>query len=185
MPTRDAQPFNREDKQRRVAVVHFCQRTAAVVCLSSQTLGSAGMQSRTPMNVQRALSGRHSNASTAMSAARCTAEPVQRSSCLHRRGSLKRFKNPAFGKALVVRCEITACSKQMQTLRRSAKPKTRGRAATSFARGGGFGLLASGVTQRTMRAGSVPQSALPNPSINRTCPGKPGHAGYLKRWASR
>ena len=22
---------------------------------------------------------------------------------------------------------------------------------------------------------------LPNPSINRTCPGKPGHAGYLKR----
>jgi len=21
----------------------------------------------------------------------------------------------------------------------------------------------------------------PNPSINRTCPGKPGHAGYLKR----
>jgi hypothetical protein len=27
--------------------------------------------------------------------------------------------------------------------------------------------------------------AMPNPSINRTCPGKPGHAGYLKRWASR
>jgi hypothetical protein len=25
----------------------------------------------------------------------------------------------------------------------------------------------------------------PNPSINRTCPGKPGHAGYLKRWASQ
>jgi hypothetical protein len=25
---------------------------------------------------------------------------------------------------------------------------------------------------------------MPNPSINRTCPGKPGHAGYLKRWAS-
>ncbi len=23
--------------------------------------------------------------------------------------------------------------------------------------------------------------AMPNPSINRTCPGKPGHAGYLKR----
>jgi hypothetical protein len=39
VPTRDAQPFNREDKQRRVAVARFCQRTAAVVCLSSQTLG--------------------------------------------------------------------------------------------------------------------------------------------------
>jgi len=25
------------------------------------------------------------------------------------------------------------------------------------------------------------QRAMPNPSINRTCPGKPGHAGYLKR----
>jgi len=32
--------------------------------------------------------------------------------------------------------------------------------------------------------GSVPEQAkrmTPNPSINRTCPGKPGHAGYLKR----
>jgi hypothetical protein len=38
VPRRDAQPFNREDKQRRVAVARFCQRTAAVVCLSSQTL---------------------------------------------------------------------------------------------------------------------------------------------------
>jgi hypothetical protein len=29
---------------------------------------------------------------------------------------------------------------------------------------------------------TVPCSrAMPNPSINRTCPGKPGHAGYLKR----
>jgi hypothetical protein len=36
---RDAQPFNREDKQRRVRLYCFCQRTAAVVCLSSQTLG--------------------------------------------------------------------------------------------------------------------------------------------------
>ena len=26
---------------------------------------------------------------------------------------------------------------------------------------------------------------LPKPSINRTCPSKLGHAGYLKRWASR
>jgi hypothetical protein len=39
VPARDAQPFNREDKQRRVRLYCFCQRTAAVVCLSSQTLG--------------------------------------------------------------------------------------------------------------------------------------------------
>lgn len=92
-----------------------------------------------------------------------------------------RLKNPMFGKALAMLCEVTACSMQMQALRRSAKPNTRGRAATSFARGGGFGSFAGGVTQRKMRAGRVPQSALPNPSINRTCPGKPGHAGYLQR----
>ena len=52
--------------------------------------------------------------------------------------------------------------------RRSARQGCSGRAATSFARGGGFGLFAGGVTQRTMHAGSVPQSALPNPSIERT-----------------
>ena len=26
---------------------------------------------------------------------------------------------------------------------------------------------------------------MPNPSIERTCPGKPGHASHLKRWAAR
>jgi len=65
--------------------------------------------------------------------------------------------------------------------RRSARPGCSSRAATSFARGGGFASFSSGATQRTMCAGSVPLGALPNPSINRTCPGKPGHAGYLKR----
>ena len=53
--------------------------------------------------------------------------------------------------------------------------------AISSALGSGFGSLAGGATQRTMHAGSVPLGALPNHSINRTCPGKPGHAGYLKR----
>jgi len=75
------------------------------------------------------------------------------------------------------------------SVRRSCSPASRwsarqggsGRAATSSARGGGFGLFAGGATQRTMRAGSVLLGALPNHSINRTCPGKPGHAGYLKR----
>jgi hypothetical protein len=37
--------------------------------------------------------------------------------------------------------------------------------------GGFFVFTSSGPCQRVM----------PNPSINRTCPGKPGHAGYLKR----
>ena len=76
-------------------------------------------------------------------------------------GFLVRFKNPMFGKALVAPSTVSGRSEQMHALRRSAKPNTRGRAATSFARGGGFGLLAGSTTQRTMRAGSVPQCALP------------------------
>ena len=68
-------------------------------------------------------------------------------------------------------------------LRRGAAQSNAGRAGTSCfaARAGDFGLLASGATQRTMRAGRVLFGARSNPSINRTCPGKPGHAGYLKR----
>ena len=66
-------------------------------------------------------------------------------------------------------------------LRQGAALGCAGRAATSFARGGGFGLLAAGATQHTMHAGTVPLGALPNLSIERTCPGKPGHASHLKR----
>jgi len=85
--------------------------------------------------------------------------------------------------ALAALREGTVCSEQIQALRRSAKPNTRGRAGTSCcaARAGGVRLLVGGATQRTMLAGRVPQSALPNPSINRTSPGKPGAACYLKR----
>jgi hypothetical protein len=111
------------------------------------------------------------------------AEPAlsgEEKACRSAIGGHTGFKNPMFGKALCMPGGVAA-SKQMQALRRSAKPNAGGRAATSFARGGGFGSFASGVTQRKMRAGSVPQSALPNPSINRTSPGKPGAAGYLKR----
>jgi len=59
--------------------------------------------------------------------------------------------------------------------RRSASQGCSGHAATSFS------LFASVATQRTMRAGSVVLRPLPNPSIERTCPGKPGHASHLKR----
>ena len=76
---------------------------------------------------------------------------------------------------------IQVWQEQMQALRRSARPNTTGRAATSFARGAGSGLLASAATQRTMRAGRVPSGARSNPSIERTCPGKPGQASHLKR----
>jgi len=71
---------------------------------------------------------------------------------------------------------------QTHALRRSAKPNARGRAGTSCcaARAGGVRLLASGATQRTMRAGRV-HRPLPNPSIERTSPGKPGAASHLKR----
>ena len=112
------------------------------------------------------------------------AEPAvssEEKACWPMSGFLKCTKNPMFGKVVVALCEATACSEQEQALRRSAKPNARGGAATSFARGGGFGSFAGSTPQRTMRAGSVPQSALPNPSITRTSPGKPGAAGYLKR----
>jgi hypothetical protein len=78
-------------------------------------------------------------------------------------------------------CKAWSIGREVKALRSSAKPNTRVGAATSFARGGGFGLLASVATQRTMRAGRVPLGARSNPSINRTSPGKPGAAGYLKR----
>jgi len=75
---------------------------------------------------------------------------------------------------------------------RSARPGCSGSAATSFAPGGGLGSFSSGATRRTMRAGSMPPGALPNPSINRTANGgsrllalasaqPPLSAGYLKR----
>ena len=71
---------------------------------------------------------------------------------------------------------------QTQALRRSAKPNIRGRAGTRCcaARTGGSRLLAGSATQRTMRAGCV-HRPLPNPSIERTSPGKPGAASHLKR----
>ena len=99
------------------------------------------------------------------------AEPslgIEEEACWPRHSFLRESKNPMFGKALVALFEVTACSEQTQALRRSAKPNARGRAATRFARGGGFGLFAGGTTQRTMLAGRVPLSALPNPSIERT-----------------
>ena len=46
---------------------------------------------------------------------------------------------------------------------------------------GGFGLFAGCATQRTMHAGCVLLGVRPNPSVERTCPGKPGQASHLKR----
>jgi hypothetical protein len=93
------------------------------------------------------------------------------------------FQKSMLGKALVALRQVTACSVQIQALRSSAKPNARSRAGTRCfaARAGSLRLRASGVTQRTMRAGFVPQSALPNPSIERTFSGKPGAASHLKR----
>jgi hypothetical protein len=99
------------------------------------------------------------------------AEPalgIEEKACWVTHSFTERIKKPMFGKAQVLLGEVTAFSEQTQALRRSAKPNTRGCAATSFARGGSFCWFASGVTQRTMRAGSVPQNAMPNPSIERT-----------------
>ena len=100
------------------------------------------------------------------------AEPalgIEERACFPQHSFLIEPKNPMLGKAEVLLGQVTACSEEMQALRKSAKPKTRGRAGTSCyaARAGGFGLFAGGTTQRTMRAGCVPQSAMPNPSIER------------------
>ena len=72
-------------------------------------------------------------------------------------------------------------SRYSEALRGSAALEMRGRAGTSFARAGGFSLFASGATQRTMHAGCVLLWARPNPSVERTCPGKPGQASHLVR----
>jgi hypothetical protein len=72
-----------------------------------------------------------------------------------------------------------------QSSRLRARQSTVGRASTSCfaARAGEVRLLASGATQRTMplHAGRVPLGARPNPSIELTCPGRPGHAAHVKR----
>ena len=169
------------------------------------------MQSRTPTNVQCTLSSRLSNARTSSAATategRASAKKVESASaravrplaasarpqrfvaasCLRSEpalgveeevwlpelSGLDQPKNPMFG-------QVTACSEPIQALPRSAKPNT-GRAATSFACGGGFGLLASRATQRPIQAGSVPH-ALPNPSIEGDVQGlSPSAAPHVKR----
>ena len=145
------------------------------------------MLSRISMKVQRALSGRGSNARTSeavnLSYGRAKSPKSQAASARAVRplaasapperldADSHRSTEPSLGseeKVIWVAHSFTGRKKPIQALRRSAKPNTRGRAATSFARGGGIGGFACGVTQRTMHAGRVPQSALPNPSIERT-----------------
>jgi hypothetical protein len=72
-----------------------------------------------------------------------------------------------------------------RTSRSRARLGPTGCASTSCfaARAGEFGLLAGDTTQRKMQphAGHVPFSVRPNPSIERTRPGKPGRASHVKR----
>lgn len=74
---------------------------------------------------------------------------------------------------------------QSQSSRLRARQGTEGRASTSCfaARAGEVRLLACSATQRTMRrqVGRVPFGARPNPSIERTRPGKPVLASHVKR----
>ncbi|MDZ4298131.1 MAG: hypothetical protein U1A04_07375 [Moraxellaceae bacterium] len=116
---------------------------------------------------KRLEAGTHSSAGTALGTEEVQVQPIQGRSAsrpsvaLRKRGSMGRKRSRLLP--------------QVQAQRSSAKPNTRG------CSGGSVGLFAAGTTQRTMRAGSVPQNALPNPSINRTSPCKPGAACYLKR----
>jgi hypothetical protein len=165
------------------------------------------------MNVQRALSGQHSIACTGQAsdpkhgrdkatkvlaasaravrpaslAASARPQRFDPNSCSRTEpalsSELESTRTTILSEAGAASYNLTVRSKQMQALRRSEKPNTRGRAGTSCcaARAGGVRLLAGGATQRTMLAGRVPQSALPNPSIERTRPGKPGRASHVKR----
>lgn len=77
---------------------------------------------------------------------------------------------PSVGHRGVTEVSGLAVSKQpwfSSALRSCVAPGAAGRAATSFARGGGFGLFSSSATQRTIRAGRVSRGARPNPSIER------------------
>jgi len=195
-----AQPFNQPDTQRRATFARFGCFRSAVACRLSQTLGIAGMQMQASSNaqphgspMQEAVAPANEWAVRPLAASArpewfvagsvLCAEPAlssEENACWVAHSFLE-TKHPMLGKARVELCEVTACSMPIQAMRSSAKPNARGRAATSFARGGGFGLFSSSTTQRTMRAGCVPQRALPNPSIERTSPGKPGAASHLKR----
>jgi hypothetical protein len=169
------------------------------------------------MYVQRALSARHSNTCTGQAVnptrGRATSSKLLAASARAVRPLAASARLERFGKDSGLCAELALSSqektcvpahsllreskKRMQALRRGAKPNTRGRAGTSCfaARAGGFGFLAHCATQRTMHAGSVPPSALPNPSIERTNNGgssftafayaqPPLFASHLKRWAS-
>jgi hypothetical protein len=52
--------------------------------------------------------------------------------------------------------------------RMCARPGVAGRAGTSYARAGGFGLFAGGITQRNSRAGVVLLLQRPNTSVKGT-----------------
>jgi hypothetical protein len=154
------------------------------------------MQSRSPMYVQSAWSGRHSNGrpSKGAAAAECrtearkslpTAEGAVRPASLAASARLRRFGRMSNTKGNVGRPWLGRSRTSGLVARlfeAPAKPRSPGsNAQNTGPESEGGSLLASGVTQRTMHAGSVPQCALPNPSIERTSPGKPGAASHLKR----
>jgi hypothetical protein len=69
-----------------------------------------------------------------------------------------------------------------QALRMRARQRPQGRANTRCfaARAGELRLFACGASQRKMQCRAMP-CAPPNPSIERTRPGKPGRASHVKR----
>jgi len=117
--------------------------------------------------------GRHSHAEPSLSAFEVEGSVGNRSNQPNRQAEpsvVLRGVVPSAGCRGVARVSGLAVSQRPRfsaALRSSATPGTAGRAATSFARGGGFGLFVSRATQRTMRACRVPRDARPNPSIER------------------
>ena len=167
------------------------------------------MSGRASMNVQRVLSGWLSNARTCLAGdpmhGRATSKNfLAASERAVRPASLAASARLSLFVAALSKVDAApeftglknsgACSSgygvqvlqaPIKAVHSSANPNTEARRA-------GFGLLASGATQRTMRAGRVSSGARSNPSINRTRNGgspwlasvasvAPLRAGYLKR----
>jgi hypothetical protein len=91
-------------------------------------------------------------------------------------------KNQAFPSSLATPQKTFRKARLLQASRMRARQRLLDRASISCfaARAGEVCLHASGITQHKLRCGAV-HKAPPNPSIERTRPGKPGRASHVKR----
>jgi hypothetical protein len=99
-----------------------------------------------------------------------------------RKKSLTTWLSSFMKKPLQSEMKSNALASLHVRLAQSRQARNAGRASTRCyaARAGEVRLLAARVTQRRMQFRAMP-CAPPNPSIERTRPGKPGRASHVKR----